>query len=292
MTRWLPLGWAVWLMAGCSRPAPPAAPPAPPALPPTVETTGDLLASLTEAVAQCSGAGAGNAELARAAALERLDRLVRMMPGAGARERLQAALTDLGDGSAAPSEEALARLDEAVSAGRGELAAGRFAGDLNECAAEVLDEAEAAVAARRWRLARLELQRASALAGLPVVEAAATDLRLALRGGGAAGTALASLRGAVLTTEARAAVGRARELAETLALSEARHELDQATARIVAWAGAEPARQKAAQSILADIAGAQRDLDTNAPGLRQRLAALWEKLRREPVAAGGGTTPS
>lgn len=148
--------------------------------------------------------------------------------------------------------------------------------------------------AERWptRL-KFDLERAAALAMVPVVEADLQDCRTAFGTSGdatplepaAARRALLKLARTWHLAEARSCIGRARGLADELALGEAENEVENARAELQAWAGEAQARQRAVAGLLSDLDGAAADLRAGSPGLHDRLTALWKKLGRSPAAA-------
>lgn len=278
------MGRRLWLLllpllAGCREAAPPAVPPpSQPAPPP------DPWQQLQTTVGVLPSSGPGNPaalEQARTA----LAAWAAQEPGLRVQVALATTLGRLGEG-AAPDAASLALLRDELSTARQAVPDDSVYGVHADTAA-VIEEAEAALAAGRWALARVELQRAAALATVPLLAAACDDLRRAIETGGqplAHWQRLAEVRHLV---RARGAVGRAQQSAATLALGQARDALDEARAEVLAWAQQDPARLAAVRGLVADLAAAQADLEAAAPGVAERLTALWRKLGREPVVVRG-----
>ncbi|MCC7494284.1 MAG: hypothetical protein IT204_18145 [Fimbriimonadaceae bacterium] len=273
------------LLVGCRQVPSGPPPPAPArraAAPVAAVEPADLEALKLRLETALSRPGAERGPALRAVLVD-FEGLLRSLPGSRARARVSTARNLLGGTASAPADELRGKLDDAISAAREPLQADGGYGYDALAAVRALDEAQIAVAIGRWRLAGIYLDQAAAAATVPPLQAAAEELREALRSDLGPGPACARFEEALHLATARGAVAQARRRAAALALGEARDALAQARGEVDLWCGAATDRKAAAAGLLSDLAGAQADLEAAAPGVDQRLEALWLKLGREPV---------
>lgn len=291
MRRWSILAVAAIALAGCREQAvetPVPAPTAPsrPAEPPRPRGLQELCVALADQLRALAAAPAGTASTEEARKL--YEALTLAVPGGELRARLRAARAALGEPLTEPSAEALATARQVTEEARNAVAGAAVYGIDDGAVEPVLSAAESALADRRWTVLRCELERAAALFEISSLEAPLRELRVGLEAADANGyqaalAAINTLARSAHFVQARAAVGRAQQRAEASAFGDAAGELDTARKELLAWAGGETQADPAVRPLLADLDGVVADLAAGAPGVRERLAALWKKLGREPL---------
>lgn len=292
MWRWWVLGIALGLVACADQPPPPVAPPVDAAAVLKAdqpdETCGNALAALTAVLERDPPADPDETSARCSEALDLLGDVETRLPGGEAMQGIRQAIEALDQADSPPAEEVHQAVREAVAAARGELADDGPWGPRPTAIHEALEEVEAVVAADRWSAVRIELGRVEALLTITPLAAPLSEARAALEEPEtwqpeAALSALASLDRARHLVAARCHIARAWERVEALAFGDARQAMDAARSEVDVWAAGDRGLQRAAASLRQDMDGVEADLQANAPGLAQRLEALWKKLGREPL---------